>query len=673
MAAYVSVLVVLTIPGVLVAYLLRMPFQTLLTWPAVPIFSLASVFVLGELTTLAGVPFGAPAFVLLILALSGAAFLAKRRRPSPPREMLNGASRSSARRGRDETLAYGLLVVGGLISAFIWWRGLRDVPLVLPGGDGARHAFLVGRILHEQSTDVSKVLVLDADGVHQVVNYFPLGGHASAAIAASLMRAEVGQVLVALTVVFAAFVLPAGMFVLARFLAPQWPLVAGFTALAVPGLTLFPYATIADGKAFALVGMAMVPVSVVLVTRAVLISRLPRRSPAQIVLVHAPAALALVAVMSTHSSELALVAFLVLLVVLERAWLERHLRLLLHALIRSLTVGLLALVLFAPALGTLLAGASERRSTRALSVPPGTDWTDLLGPVVLLRTYLPPGGFAAALPAVPSVRQFLLAALAFVGAGIWLWYRRAAWVVGWMTVIVLTLFASTTDNPLIRVFTFPWYSGSTRINWNQAFFVPLFAALPLAFAVPVIARVLRRPSAIVGGTLVVVALFTAFVGFPGYRTSWSFLHSAFAVKPTTYGNQARVDASSEAAFEWLDAHGERNDTVINEPQIDGSLWMYAQRGVKPLMAWDPPISFASESTAMDWRNRRYLIQHVHELGNDPSVEPLVRRYRARWIYVDDRTFPTGRHELKVDELRSNPHISEVFRRSTVHVFRIDAV
>jgi hypothetical protein len=51
MAAYVSALVVLTIPGALVAYLLRMPFQTLLTWAAVPLFSVASVFVLGEFTT----------------------------------------------------------------------------------------------------------------------------------------------------------------------------------------------------------------------------------------------------------------------------------------------------------------------------------------------------------------------------------------------------------------------------------------------------------------------------------------------------------------------------------------------------------------------------------------------------------------------------------------------
>jgi hypothetical protein len=241
-----------------------------------------------------------------------------------------------------------------------------------------------------------------------------------------------------------------------------------------------------------------------------------------------------------------------------------------------------------------------------------------------------------------------------------------------MTVIALSLFASTTDNRLVRDITFPWYSGSIRINWNQALFVPLFAAAPIAIAVHALAKLLRRRWAIVPATLVVVALFTAFVGVPAYRANVSFLRSAFAVKLATFGNQARVDGDSEAAFQWLDAHSERHDTVVNEPNVDGSLWMYTQHGVKPLMGLRLVDSFPNHATSRDWNNRRYVMRHIHELGEDARVEQLVRDYGARWIYFDERTFPVTTHELKIDEIRSSPRIHEVFHHNTVHVFKINA-
>ena len=44
MAAYLGVVVVLTLPGVLTAYLFRLRLGMLQTWAAVPLFSVASVF-----------------------------------------------------------------------------------------------------------------------------------------------------------------------------------------------------------------------------------------------------------------------------------------------------------------------------------------------------------------------------------------------------------------------------------------------------------------------------------------------------------------------------------------------------------------------------------------------------------------------------------------------------
>ena len=62
--------------------MLRMHFRTLTTWAAVPLFSLAGVFVLGELTTLIHAPFAVPAFIAFTAALALGVLL-RRRLPTP--------------------------------------------------------------------------------------------------------------------------------------------------------------------------------------------------------------------------------------------------------------------------------------------------------------------------------------------------------------------------------------------------------------------------------------------------------------------------------------------------------------------------------------------------------------------------------------------------------------
>jgi hypothetical protein len=168
-------------------------------------------------------------------------------------------------------------------------------------------------------------------------------------------------------------------------------------------------------------------------------------------------------------------------------------------------------------------------------------------------------------------------------------------------------------------------------------------------------------------------LFVAVIGISAYRTSVSFLRSAFSVKVNTFGNQARVDGNSEAAFEWLDGHAGDDDVVVNEPNVDGSLWMYAQHNVTPLIGLRPVGPLPDRSASEDWDGRRYVVRHIHELGENPRVGQLVRKYRARWIYFDTRRFPLTSHEIRIDEIRRNQRIREVLHRDTVHVFEIRGV
>jgi uncharacterized protein DUF6541 len=352
----------------------------------------------------------------------------------------------------------------------------------------------------------------------------------------------------------------------------------------------------------------------------------------------------------------------VLLLVLERVWRERNTQVMLNALACSLAVAVLTAVMFAPTLGEFAGGTSERSAITFAGLD--HDYKSLIKPIVTLET-----GDLFALE-----RQVFLAVLAFAGAGIWLMRRRWAWVLGWTSVMTLTFLAGASDSWIVEQLTFPWYRIGRRIDWNQAFFVPFFAAVALALAVIGVVRLLHTRWAILLASAFAVTGFTVLTGAHAYTASRSFLHDSLTVN-STLSSQARVDRAAEAAFRWLHDHVHGDETVVNEANVDGSLWMYPQEGVRPLLGWAPSSlsSFREKYATTDWMNRTYLLANVERVGENPRVDELVDKYNARWVYFDDRNFPLTRHVLRLDGLRKSAHISEVFHRNHVHVFRVDAL
>jgi hypothetical protein len=658
--ALVGAVAVLVVPGALLAWLLRLRLTTLATWAAVPVFSIAAVFLLGEVTDVVGAPFGVPAFVILVLALSGAVvasacFKGTRRVPSNSPEE---PTHPSAGDRLAMKVAYVLLVLGVLIGLGTWFTGIHGEPSLPPGGDATRHGFMVGRIEHGQSTDVADVVVFDADGRHRSADYYPLAVHASAAVSSRLVGADAGSALMAFTVFFATIVLPLGMFVLARLLAPNLPLVAGFTALGTPTLLLFPYTAFRGGVVPAIVGIAMVPISLVLIMRAVWPGNALRTRAATLLTLVA-AALALVAALSAHSSQVPFIAFLVLLLVLERALRERNVQMLVRALGYGSVLAVLALVMVAPTLRDFVAGASERSSI--LFVKPDHDYVSFVKPILTLETgdpFAPEG-------------QVVLGAAALIGAAIWLIRRQFAWVVGWLTVMVLTILASTSDGWLAKQLTFPWYRIPSRILWNQVLFVPFFAAVVLAVAVTGVTRLVRGRNVLIPATVAALVVFVAFAGLHAYRANESSLHDSLTVN-STLSSQARVDGPVEAGFRWLGRHVRNNDTVVNEASVDGSLWMYPLDDVKPLIGWGPITleSFREKYATRDWDDRQRVLNSIARVGEDRRVTDLARRYNAKWIFLDERESLLTKHVLQLETLRRNGRISEVFHRGPVHVFSI---
>jgi hypothetical protein len=643
---------VLVVPGMAIASLLRLQFRSLATWAVIPAFSLATVFVIAEVVDLVALPvnLGTISFAVIALACLALARRHQTRSAGMIDQPIDEVTSSHEGDGSDRTLAQrialGMLVLAIAVGILIWFRGVDGHGLVPPQVDASNHGFFVARVLHSRSVDVSKVVVSDASGVHQVASFYPLAMHASAAMAVRLTGADVGRVLLVFDVLFASVVLPIGMFVLARAFAPRAHLVAGFTSVATASLVLFPYASIGYGDVPLVVGMALVPITVLVVTKALTVddygdTRL--RVSAMIA-----ASLVLFTALAVHSSQVPLIVLLVGLLVLERAWRKRSGQVLSRALSRALVAGAIALALFAPAVARLASGVSERSSvslTRHLTLGRA------LGKLVTLQ------------PPQASIRQTLLALLALAGAAIWLLRRRPAWVFAYALVLGATLLVWTSHGAVSRLVGLPWYRSSVRLNFNQAFFVSFFAGVALASTVDSFVRLRKAKSsaALLIASLTALVVFAAAIGYNGSRTSVRLLRRSFSV-------DARVTPASLAAFRWLHDRAGDDDVIINDVNADGSLWMYAFQSLRPLFAIEPV--FSDRAAVNDWNDRIYLLDHIGELGGNARADDLVRKYHARWVYFDESVFTLFHHRLHLDALMRNKNLQLAFERGTVHVFRI---
>jgi len=653
--AFAGSALVLIVPGAAVASLLRFRLRSLATWAAIPAFSLAAVFVIAEVLDLARLPFNVATVSVVVVGLAGFAF-ARRSEPrnavslddaideATSSEVVSGVDDATARR-----IALCMLALAVTLGLFIWFRGVGGHDLVPPQIDASNHGFFVARVLESSSVDVSKVVVSDAAGTHAVATFYPLATHASAAIAVRLTGAEIGRVLLAFDIVFASVVLPLGMFVLARSFVPRTPLVAGFTSVAAASLVLFPYASIGYGDVPLVAGMALVPITVLVVSGALTAhdEHAGRRfSVSQL----GAAALVMLAALAVHSSQVPLVLLLVSLLVCERAWRRGSLHIVSRALPRALIAATAALVLFAPTLTRLASGVSERSSvTLTTHVGLGT----ALGRLLTLQ------------PPQTTSRQVLLALLAMSGVVLWLLRRRPGWPLAYAIVLGVTLLVWVSNGPVSRLLGVPWYHSSVRLNFNQVFFISFFAGVALGAAVDSVVRLREgnpRSTAWIA-SLSALVVFAAAVGYTGQRTSVNLLRLSFE-------KDARVTPASLAAFTWLHSHTARDDVIINDVNVDGSLWMYAFRGLHPLFAIKP--IFSDRAAVGDWNDRLYLLDHLGDIGSNSRADGLVSKYHARWLYFDERVFGLFHHRVRLDALMRSKNLHLVFERGSVHVFRIGA-
>jgi Family of unknown function (DUF6541) len=627
---------VLFVPGLLLVVAARVRLTVFEVVGVAAAASFGVVFVTAAWATWLGVPVGPPLFVALVGALAVLAGVRCRRGIVRPVADRGDPDRTGTRnRGTSLLLATALVALGVVAGAAVWVGAMDGRGTTPPNYDGSNHGFMVARIAATERVDPSSVVVADGRGTQPAADYYPLGLHAPVAIAQRVSGAPIADLLDLAAVLFAAFVFPVGLFALTRMLWPDEPLAAGFAALVGALLTLFPYRPIAWGGIPLLVGMTLVPVTIVLVSRAV--GDGWSRATAGL------AGLVLAGSFAVHNSQILVIVFLVGLLVATDAVRRRSSAVARDAFVRLAGIGAIGAVLLAPTLGSFFAGASERASFRDTGT---TDVGTFLHRLVTLELDVP-------------WRQGWLALLALAGITVMLWRRRPAWVIGAVAMGALTTLAAVSDGWLSDVLTFPWYREAARVAYNLAFFVPVFAGVALAAACALARR---------GGvgtnwgyalvTVAVAALLYPLAGKAALDHNRTIVESGFTDFEPAGPDQV-------AAFEFLGAHAAPGSVVLDDRNVDGALWMYAFGGARPLFGLD---AASHDRVLLD---REYLRRHFGAWGSDPKVDRLVRRFGVRYVYYGEGVFAGSRHELSLARLEAMPQLRELFRRGGAHLFALN--
>lgn len=632
--ALLGVAFVSTLPGLAVLRALRVRTGAVLAIAVVPALSLGVTYLVTEVSRLTGMPFSPFTWGVAVALLIVAAIARERRARSRTGRSERTDRWQIPRPDVMQCMAVALLVVAVGLGLATWARALHGRSLVPPNWDATYHGYFTRRIADQQTVRAKSVLVATPLSHKPIENFYPLGMHALAATAHRVSGGTVSDVLTLLLVLSAAVILPAGMFALARRVVPDAPLVAGFAALAAPMLELFPYKPTAWGGIPLVVASCLVPGGAALVYDAIV----KRWS----LFAGVGAALALVGIFMSHTSEVPMVLVLVALLVGEEVLRTRGVAIVVPAAARLAVIGVVSILLLATILPQFRGGVTERSALGGYHTDP---LEFALGNILVLHAWL-------------ADRHVAYAVLSLIGIGVALYTRRAViWTVGFGGMLALYLLEMTSQGRLARALGLPWYHSAERVAYNFAYFLPLFIGILLW----VVTRALhgRRQGlrmAVAGSVVALVALAT--VGLSTYHSNASNVRGFF--------DSSLIGPDQRAAFRYLGRHSRTSWTVLTDGNNDGSLWMYAVGGATPVFLLPPPI----EQIDAEWGKPEFVRKHVADIGRDPAVDRAVRELRIHYVYFDSHAADGTVRSLSNDLISASPAARLVFRRGTASVYRL---
>ena len=514
----------------------------------------------------------------------------------------------------------------GLIFLVMWWRAAGYPGQLLPNHDAMYHSYVIRNIAETQSTKVGEALRLFPLGAGSAANFYPLGLHSVIALSSRISGTSINGSMNLVTLVLAIGIFPLSMWIWTREFLGNSKLVATITPIAVLMLSsVFPWSPMSWGGMPAIVAMCIAPPVAVFVTE---VLYTPTRKGILLV------TLAMVGMFSMHTPELVLVFAMTAVLLIRRGNVPYR-----NILTCGLQVGIGSVIALAPVVLATAGGASER----SLDYQPVLEAASTIGQSLLFSF----SGFE-----LPMVS--ILVVIGIIQSN-----REKNSVLTWAfgaVVLVTALAASFPKNSLIRLVTKPWYGQVLRLNYNIVYF-----AVPLMVCATIWLLSIKKTSLLRFVSVGTVAALI-FMGLTQAQRADKLLLESW------YKGLVPVNQNSVTAFNWMSENIGIDEYVLTDYDgIDGSTWMYALSGVRPVM-----YGAITDDSRDGWRSQKIaVLTNIGRLTSRPDLIRFLREVRIRYIYFDERTNVISPvHTFSLDEIKQDPALTNVYTQGNAHVFEV---
>jgi hypothetical protein len=537
-----------------------------------------------------------------------------------------------------EHLTVGVGVLGGMaVGALAYLRGTQNLSLTHQRWDAPYHANAVRWIAEHGSavpTALAPIVNVPAGEPH----FYPVAYHSLLSLVFQSTGSDVITLLnsAALTVVL---IWPLGVAALGLAWRVPVPAVAAATLVST-WFTAFPFDSLMRGPLWPYVaGVALIPGT--LAAARLLIERFPKVPSVTTV------ALAVTGLVTLHTS-LAFV-LLVYALALLAAFVMRlepiHWRAAVFPLVAAVTLAAAVL------LPLVLPARAVSADVQAYQWPELATPVEAFGQVMLFS------------PVSPTP-QWWLGLAALVGVVLMVLRRRLVWLVGaWLVFGAVYAATASMNTPLVNAISGPFYNDA----WRLSALLPLVGAFAVGEIVhaagswlvtsPVARRVRlggsrTRLLAVMGACVTVLALLGngAYAGVNATRIA------------STHGDGPAISAAEKAAYAWLADRLHAGEQVMNDRR-DGSVWMYALTGVRPM---DPTYAGAGPDTVTG-----QLYAEFNQIDVDPAVRRLVDEANVRYVIVGEGfVYDQPNRAPGLEELDRVSSLREVFRNSGAVIYEV---
>ena len=550
----------------------------------------------GPLLSGIGLPWRIWSFAILATVVALAVLGVRLLRSPRGRDEVHWTSAAHISVAASAAIAFGI----GLFAVLV---GIKDLTAVPQDWDAVFHANGIRWILETGDGGLNGMSQVNWYGT-DTAQYYPNSYHLIAALVTATSGRDIPSVLnsfTALTPGIAAL----GLAALVR-LSGGRAITAGASAVVVVGISAF-YDMLWRGPLLPFsMGVALVPALLVSLDQYLQPGRLKDQLPHAIIL-----ALMAVGLFGLHPGALIAAALFAVALVLSR-WLTRRGRL--GSDILALAVGgAFALVLVTPhVLGSLRNVAEASNDWPAV-----TTTANALGEALLFSTDAP--SLQVWLALLFSIG--LLTALR-LGPLRWLLVPAGAF-------LLMYVLAASSDAPVVEALTRPW--------WNDRYRLIGIAALPVAIVVghgiaestdlarrlitPIATRLSPRRSARFLPGFVAAAVLGTYVLVSG----GSYLGRNEVRMQNNTGDGPAVSRAELMGFQVLRRLVPNGERVMND-RGDGSAWMYAMAGVRPVAGHYYGGGVDSDATL--------LAERFNSYDSDPVVREAAARLGVGWVVVD---------------------------------------